>query len=98
MNTLVVMEIFYLFFIRNVGGTALTWRIVRGTPIVWLSITIVTIAQFGLTYLPPLQAVFDTAPVGLLDGLLIIGVGVVAFIIIEIEKQVRLRARAMRAS
>ncbi len=31
MNTLVVMEIFHLFFIRNMYGTSLTWKAVRGT-------------------------------------------------------------------
>src|SRR5690606_28690059 len=30
-NTLVVLEIFHLFFIRNIYGTSLTWKAVRGT-------------------------------------------------------------------
>src|SRR3546814_15803298 len=38
LNTLVVMEIFHLFFIRNLNGTSLTWRMLRGTRIVWLKI------------------------------------------------------------
>ena len=36
LNTLVVMEIFHLFFIRNIYGTSLTWKAVRGTKIVWI--------------------------------------------------------------
>ena len=39
----------------------------------------VTAAQFAVTYLPPLQQVFDTAPVPVLDGLLLVGIGVVFF-------------------
>jgi hypothetical protein len=35
-NTLVVMEIFHLFFIRNIYGTSLTWKAVRGTRVVWI--------------------------------------------------------------
>ena len=33
-NTLVVMEIFYLFSVRYVHGPALTWQGVLGTPAV----------------------------------------------------------------
>ena len=89
-NTLVVMEIFHLFFIRNIYGTSLTWKAVRGTRVVWATVIAVTAAQFAITYLPPLQAVFATEAVPLFDGMLIVGVGVVLFAIIEIEKQLRL--------
>lgn len=97
-NTLVVMEIFHLFFIRNIYGTSLTWNAVKGTKVVWLTVIAVTLAQFAITYLPPLQRVFATEPVPLLDGILIFGVGVVLLAVIETEKQIRLRARAMRTA
>ena len=93
LNTLVVMEIFHLFFIRNIHGTSLNWKAVRGTRIVWLTISAVTAAQFAITYFPPLQLVFETAPVSLGDGLIIVSVGVVLFAITETEKQLRLRLR-----
>jgi len=97
-NTLVVMEIFHLFFIRNIYGTSLTWAAVRGTRVVWITVTAVTLAQFAITYLPPLQRAFATESVPLLDGLLIVGVGVALFAVIETEKQIRLRVRAMRTA
>ncbi|MBF0251921.1 MAG: cation-transporting P-type ATPase [Alphaproteobacteria bacterium] len=90
LNTLVVMEIFHLLFIRNIYGTSLTWKAVRGTRMVWAMISIVTAAQLAITYLPPLQIVFDTRPIALLDGIMIVGVGIALFIVIECEKQVRL--------
>ncbi|WP_306078001.1 cation-transporting P-type ATPase [Oceanimonas sp. CHS3-5] len=96
LNTLAVMEIFHLFFIRNLYGTSLTWRAIKGTPVVWATVIVVTVAQFGITYLPPLQALFSTEPVPVVDGLLIIAVGVGLFAIIETEKQLRLRWRAGR--
>ncbi|MDY6948562.1 MAG: cation-transporting P-type ATPase, partial [Pseudomonadota bacterium] len=96
-NTLVVMEIFHLFFIRNSYGTSLTWQALKGTQVVWLTVVAVTLAQFAMTYLPPLQRIFATESVPLLDGLLILGVGVALFAIVETEKQIRLRARALRA-
>ncbi len=89
-NMLVVLEIFHLFFIRNIYGTSLTWNMVRGTRVVWASVIAVTAAQFAVTYLPPLQQVFQTQPVALLDGLLLVGIGVAFFAIIEAEKQLRI--------
>jgi magnesium-transporting ATPase (P-type) len=92
LNTLVVMEIFHLFFIRNIYDTSLTWKAVRGTRMVWTLVIVITVAQFAITYLPFLQAVFATEPIPFWDGLLIVGVGVALFAIVETEKQIRLRA------
>jgi len=93
-NTLVVMEIFHLFFIRNIHGTSLSWKAVRGTRVVWLTVGLVTIAQLLITYFPPMQAVFQTEAVSIADGLVVIGIGVALLVIVETEKQVRLRLRA----
>ncbi|MDP2737178.1 MAG: cation-transporting P-type ATPase [Pseudorhodobacter sp.] len=90
MNTLVVLEIFYLFFIRNIHGTSLTWAAARGTKVVWTVVIVITSAQFAVTYVPFLQSILGTQPVSLADGILIIGIGVAFFAIIEIEKQIRL--------
>ncbi|MFN9002997.1 MAG: cation-transporting P-type ATPase [Alphaproteobacteria bacterium] len=92
-NTLVVMEIFHLFFIRNIYGTSLTWKAVRGTKVVWTVVIIVTAAQFAITYLPPLQRIFSTEAIPFWYGVLIIGIGVALFAILETEKQIRLRLR-----
>ena len=92
LNTLVVMEIFHLFFIRNIYGTSLTWKAVRGTKMVWTVVIVITVSQFAITYLPLLQTVFATEAISFGDGMLIVGVGVGLFAIIETEKQIRLRA------
>ena len=101
LNMLVVLEIFHLFFIRNLYGTSLKWKAVRGTRVIWACVIAVTAAQFAVTYLPPLQQVLGTVAIPLLDGFLLIGVGIVFFAIIEVEKQLRLglqvrSARRMR--
>ncbi|QHO75671.1 carbonate dehydratase [Bradyrhizobium sp. CCBAU 051011] len=90
LNTLVVLEIFHLFFIRNIYGTSLTWEAVRGTKVIWGTVIVITGAQFTVTYLPPLQLVFGTQSVPFFDGALVVAVGVVFFAIIETEKQLRL--------
>ena len=92
-NTLVVMEIFHLFFIRNFYTTSLNWKAVRGTKVVWAVVVVITAAQFAITYVPALQVVFGTAPVPLLDGVLVIAIGVALFAIVEVEKQIRLNLR-----
>jgi magnesium-transporting ATPase (P-type) len=94
-NTLVVMEIAHLFFIRNIYGASLTWDSVKGTKAVWITVAIITAAQFAITYIPFLQGIFGTEAIAFKDGLLIIGVGVVLFFIIEVEKQIRLRLRSV---
>ena len=90
MNTLVVLEIFHLFFIRNIHSTSLTWAAARGTGVVWTVVLIITAAQFAVTYLPPMQAVLGTRSVPLTDGVLIVAIGAAFFALIEIEKQIRL--------
>ncbi|MBE0586703.1 MAG: cation-transporting P-type ATPase [Hydrogenophaga sp.] len=93
LNTMVVLEIFHLFFIRNIYGTSLTWEAVRGTSIVWITVLAVVLAQFAITYLPVLQGIFVTASVPFWDGVLIVGVGVALFALLESEKQIRLALR-----
>ncbi|GAA0312299.1 HAD-IC family P-type ATPase [Rhodovulum strictum] len=93
LNTLVVLKIFHLFFIRNIHGTSLTWAAARGTRVVWICVITVTAAQFAITYLPPLQVLFGTAAIPFWDGVLIVAVGVLFFALIETEKQMRLAFR-----
>lgn len=97
-NTIVVMEIFHLFFIRNIHGSSLTWKAVRGTPAVWGTVAVILLAQLAITYWPPLQALFATEAVSMVDCLLVLGIGVVLFVVIETEKQLRMRRAAARAS
>ena len=90
-NTIVVMEIAYLFSIRYLHMTALTWTGVLGTRAVLTGIAIVTAAQLALTYLPPLQQIFDTRPVGLVEGLVVLAIGAALLAGLEVEKLVRRR-------
>jgi len=91
MNTLVVLEIFHLLFIRNMNTKSLNWKSTRGTCILWVLIITVIIGQVAITYIPMFQSVFDTEAVSLFDLILIVFLGMILFMIIEIEKQLRLR-------
>ena len=85
-NTIVVMEVFYLFSVRYVHGSSVTWYGVLGTPAVLIGVAAVVAAQLAFTYLPLFQDVFATEPVSLNDGLLIVLVGVALLILVELEK------------
>ena len=91
MNMLVVLEIFHLFYIRNLHGTSLAPGMVRGTPVIWAVVLLVAAAQVAVTYLPPLQVLLGTQAITLADGGLIFGAGVAFLLVLELEKQLRLR-------
>ncbi|MGE3772122.1 MAG: cation-transporting P-type ATPase [Gammaproteobacteria bacterium] len=93
-NMIVILEIFHLFFIRNLHGSSLSWAAARGTPAVWITVILVTLAQFAFTYLPAAHQVFGSRPVPFLDGVLLVALGTVFFALVETEKQMRLRLRA----
>ena len=93
MNLLVVLEIFHLFFIRNLYAKSLTWASLRATRVVWGVVIAIVAAQLAVTYVPALQPILGTRPVPLADALLILGLGAAFFAIIEIEKQIRLSLR-----
>ena len=57
----VVIELFYLFSVRNVHGTSLTRRGVLGTRAVLIGVATVTAAPAAITYWLPLQAIFGSA-------------------------------------
>jgi len=82
------MEIFYLFSVRFVHGTSLTWRGVLGTRPVLIGVGVVALAQFAFTYAPVMQLVFDTQAVAFLDGIAVVSAGIALLLIVEIEKQV----------
>jgi len=96
-NTIVAMEVFYLFSVRYVHGTSLTLRGVLGTPVVLSGVAIVVVAQIALTYLPVMNVIFDTRPISIPDGLSVLGIGLLMLLIVETEKIVRARLHHSRS-
>ena len=90
-NAIVVMEVFYLFSVRYLRTTSLTWRGALGTPAVLAGVGSIILLQLAFTYLPFMQILFQTQPVSIADGGIIIGAGAIFFLILEIEKRVRCR-------
>ena len=90
-NTLVAMEVFYLFSIRYSLGSSLTWEGIKGTPPVLLAVGGVILLQAVLTYLPLMQTIFGTAPLSIGQLALCAASGVALLLVLEIDK----RAAAM---
>ena len=88
-NTLVVMEIFYLFSVRYLHDTSLSVRGFLGTRPVLIAVVAVTALQFLFTYAPFMEAFFGTRPLSLLQGLQVFAVGVAVLLVLELEKRGR---------
>ena len=87
LNTLVAMEIFYLFSVRYRHGWSLTWQGVKGTPAVLIAVALVVLLQAVLTYVPFMQTLFDTVALGPWQVLQCAGAGVLLLVFLEFDKQ-----------
>ncbi|HWS75602.1 MAG TPA: HAD-IC family P-type ATPase, partial [Quisquiliibacterium sp.] len=94
-NTLVCMEVFYLFSVRYLKSRSFTWQGVKGTPRVLAAVAGVVVLQLLFTYLPAMQLLFRTEALSLGTGLQIFAVGVVLLVVLEIEKALLRRFGAL---
>jgi cation-transporting ATPase F len=88
MNLFVVVEAFYLFSCRSLTRSA--WRIGFFTNR-WVigGVAVQAVAQLAITYLPGMNAVFDTAPIGADVWLRILALALVAALVVAIDKRLR---------
>jgi len=95
-NTLVVLQVAYLFFVRYLHGASSTLAGLRGTPAVWTALFIVVAGQLAVTYIPSAQTIFGTVPLSPFYAAIVIGAGAAVFGLLEVEKQLRLAIRRIR--
>lgn len=87
-NTLVSMEIFYLFSVRYMQGSSLTLQGLLGTPAVLIGVATIVCLQLLYTYVPFMQSLFHSRALDPLDdGVLILAAGVALLLILEVEKR-----------
>ncbi|CAL9463510.1 putative cation-transporting ATPase F [Actinosynnema sp. ALI-1.44] len=92
LNVFVVVEAFYLFSCRSTTRSA--WRIgVFSNRWVVVGVTAQAIGQLAITYLPAMNAIFGTAPIGTDVWLRVLGIAVVASLVVAVDKRLR-RGRA----
>lgn len=88
-NTLVAMEVFYLFAVRYLDSPSITLRGVLGTPVVLLAVAGVVILQLAFTYLPLAHRTFGSAPLAPEQLLFAVAAGVAVLLILELETALR---------
>jgi magnesium-transporting ATPase (P-type) len=85
-NTIVALEVFYLFSIRFLHGTSISRIGVLGTPAVLVALALIVALQLAFTYLPFMQWMFGTAALSPLDLVVATAAGVLLMLILELEK------------
>lgn len=85
---LVLGQATYLFNCRFLRSTGLSLRVLIGNRVIWISIGILLVLQLIFIYAPFMQGWFETAPLGLAEWGLALGLAVAIFVIVEIEKAV----------
>ncbi|WP_028389003.1 HAD-IC family P-type ATPase [Legionella fairfieldensis] len=85
-NTLVLLEIFYLFSSRYIHGPSLTWEGIQGTKPILVAIGLVAFLQLNFTYTPFMQGIFKTEPLSLWQNIGVGAMGIFSFVILELEK------------
>jgi calcium-translocating P-type ATPase len=95
-NTLVLGQVFFLINCRFLNEPSLGPGLWFGNPVAWLTVAVLMLLQLGFVYAPFMNHWFHTAPVTAHDWLLPTAVGLAIFLVIEIEKAVVRRLKAMK--
>lgn len=87
-NMFCMLEIAYLFCIRQLRLKPFSPEVFKGTAAVRWSVLAVIVLQILFTYLPFLNMVFESRPLSVFEWSLIIVSGIVFIVIMEIEKAI----------
>jgi len=84
-NTIVMIEIFYLFNCRSL--TKSVFRIgFFSNKLIFLGVIVMILFQIAFTYIPAMNEIFQSKPIGIESWLKILGVSIITFLIIETKK------------
>lgn len=86
-NTIVTIEIFYLFNCRSLTKSVLKIGFFSNK-LIFLGVGAMILLQIAFTYIPVMNEIFQSNPIGIDSWLKIIGVSLVTFALIEIKKVV----------
>ncbi len=93
-NTLVSMEVFYLFSVRYLKAQSFTLSGVRGTTRVLMAVAAVGLLQLAFTFVPFMQRLFGTAALAWHELAACVLAGVALLILLELEKLLLRRLQA----
>jgi len=87
-NVFVVVQAMYLFNCRSLTRSALRMGLLTNPPI-WYGVLTMAILQLVLTYAPLMNRLFATAPIGLHQWVEIFAVGLLAYLVVGVDKRLR---------
>jgi magnesium-transporting ATPase (P-type) len=87
-NTLVFGQVFYLFNSRFLRESSLRLDLLFTNRAVWIAVGILILLQLTFVYAPFMQLWFGTAALELRHWLLPLAVGVMVFLLVEVEKAI----------
>ncbi len=87
-NVFVVVQAMYLFNCRSLTRSALRVGLFTNAAL-WYGVLTMAALQLVLTYLPLMNRLFATAPIGTHQWLEIFGVGVLAYLVVGADKRLR---------
>jgi magnesium-transporting ATPase (P-type) len=96
LNTLVAMEVFYLFSVRYRLGASITLTGLKGTSAVLIAIGLVVVLQLLFTYAPPMQTLFETRALSLWQLAQCTLAGVLLLILLDIDKRAAMTWKGSR--
>ncbi len=94
-NTIVVIEIFYLLNSRSLSKSMFHVGVFSNKWII-VGIAVMIGLQLAYTYAPAMNVLFKSAPISAESWLRIIGVAFLTFVVVEVEKWVRRRRTTSR--
>jgi cation-transporting ATPase F len=96
-NVVVVVEMFYLFNCRSL--TQSMFRLgAFSNPWVWAGLAVLIVLQLLFTYVPFMNQFLSSAPIGLAAWGRIVGVGLIGYLAVELEKWLRRRRSGAQAA
>jgi calcium-translocating P-type ATPase len=90
-NMLVVGEIAYLFNARHFTASSLSIEGFTANRVALGAVGVLVLLQAAFTYVPQANVLFGTAPIALVEWLVILGAAVALFLAVEAEKALRRR-------
>ena len=81
-------QLAFLFSCRFLDRSSITLDVLRGNRTVWWSAAALVILQVAFLYTPPMQHLFDVAPIGPREWSIILGLSIVVFLLAEAAKAV----------
>jgi cation-transporting ATPase F len=89
-NAFVMVELFYLFNCRSLTQSMFQLGLFSNPWVVGGAMGMVVLQLF-YTYAPPMNQLFHSAPIGIMDWVHIVAVSLVIYLVIGVEKSIRRR-------